>query len=54
MAGNKEAMRRATLMKLLQTSAQTLPLYVSKSPDEEIPPLCGRKPADPDYKAQVK
>lgn len=38
-------------MKMLQISAQTLPLFVSK-PDEKIPPLCGAVPADSSYIAK--
>lgn len=38
-------------MKMLQISAQTLPLYVSK-PDEKTPPLVGSIPADVSYIAK--
>lgn len=51
-AGNKETIRRGTLMKMLQGSAQTLPLWVGK-PDEKPPPLCGAVPADASYIAKV-
>ncbi|XP_053675579.1 SAGA-associated factor 29 [Anopheles nili] len=47
-AGNKETIRRGALMKMLQISAQTLPLFVSK-PGEKIPHLCGSIPADSSY-----
>lgn len=50
-AGNKETIRRGALMKMLQISAQTLPLYVSK-PDEKTPPLVGAIPADSTYIAK--
>lgn len=50
-AGNKETIRRGALMKMLQISAQTLPLYVSK-PDEKTPPLVGAIPADNSYIAK--
>lgn len=50
-AGNKETIRRGALMKMLQISAQTLPLYVSK-PDEKTPPLVGAIPADSSYIAK--
>lgn len=50
-AGNKETIRRGALMKMLQISAQTLPLFVSK-PGEKIPPLCGSIPADNSYVAK--
>lgn len=50
-AGNKETIRRGALMKMLQISAQTLPLFVSK-PNEKIPPLCGAIPADSTYVAK--
>lgn len=39
-------------MKMLSSSAQTLPLYVSKI-GEKPPPLCGAVPADPNYVAKV-
>lgn len=51
-AGNKETIRRGTLMKMLQGSAQTLPLWVGK-PDEKAPALCGAVPADASYIAKV-
>uniref|UniRef100_U5ET93 Putative saga-associated factor 29like protein n=1 Tax=Corethrella appendiculata TaxID=1370023 RepID=U5ET93_9DIPT len=50
-AGNKETIRRGALMKMLQISAQTLPLFVSK-PNEKIPALCGCIPADALYIAK--
>ncbi|XP_065088101.1 SAGA-associated factor 29 [Ochlerotatus camptorhynchus] len=50
-AGNKETIRRGALMKMLQISAQTLPLFVSK-PGEKIPPLCGSITADNSYVAK--
>nr|CAG4652013.1 EOG090X0A1W [Triops cancriformis] len=52
LAGNKETIRRGALMKMLQTSAQTLPLWVS-SVGEEPPSLCGCIPADHSYVAKV-
>lgn len=39
------------LMKILQLSASTLPLFISK-PGEKIPPLVGCIPASPDYNAK--
>ncbi|KAM7356585.1 SAGA-associated factor 29 [Cochliomyia hominivorax] len=51
-AGNKEAIRRGALMKMVQISAQTLPLFVSK-PGEKVPPLCGAIPAESQYIAKV-
>lgn len=39
-------------MKALQTSAQTLPLWIGK-PGEKPPPLCGAIPADANYVAKV-
>lgn len=51
-AGNKETIRRGALMKMLQISAQTLPLFVSK-PGEKVPPLCGAIPAESSYVAKV-
>lgn len=50
-AGNKETIRRGALMKMLQVSAQTLPLFVSKI-GEKIPPLCGAIAADSNYIAK--
>lgn len=39
-------------MKMLQSTAQTLPLFVGK-PGEKAPPLCGAIPADTNYIAKV-
>lgn len=39
-------------MKMLETSAQTLPLYVSKI-GEKVPPLCGAVAADSSYVAKM-
>ncbi|KAJ8665120.1 hypothetical protein QAD02_006782 [Eretmocerus hayati] len=52
-AGNKETIRRGTLMKMLLVSAQTLPLYVGEKPGIKAPPLCGALPAKSDYRAKV-
>ncbi|KAL6265514.1 hypothetical protein P5V15_002309 [Pogonomyrmex californicus] len=52
-AGNKEAIRRGALMKMLLSSAQTLPLYVGKTPGAKPPPLCGAIPAEPTYIAKT-
>ncbi|XP_047113011.1 SAGA-associated factor 29 isoform X3 [Schistocerca piceifrons] len=51
-AGNKETIRRGALMKMLQSSAQTLPLWVGKL-GEKPPPLCGAVPAEPTYIAKM-
>lgn len=51
-SGYKQTFRRGTLMKMLQGSAQTLPLWVGKV-DEKAPPLCGAIPAEPSYVAKV-
>lgn len=51
-AGNKETIRRGALMKMLQSSAQTLPLWVGKI-GEKAPALCGAVPAEPTYIAKV-
>jgi len=51
-SGNKETIRRGALMKALQTSAQTLPLWIGKL-GEKPPPLCGAIPADFSYHAKV-
>lgn len=50
-AGNKETIRRGALMKMLQSSAQTLPLWVGK-PGEKAPPLCGAIPMEASYVAK--
>lgn len=50
-SGQKEMLRKGQLMKMLQISAQTLPLYVSK-PGEKIPPLVGCIPANSEYTAK--
>lgn len=52
-AGNKETIRRGALMKMLLSTAQTLPLHVGKSPGAKAPPLCGAIPAEPTYVAKV-
>ncbi|XP_050306042.1 SAGA-associated factor 29 [Anthonomus grandis grandis] len=51
-AANKESIRRGTWMKMLQTSAQTLPLFVGKV-GEKVPPLCGAVPQDKNYVGKV-
>lgn len=40
-------------MKMLQNSAQTLPLFVGKV-GEKTPPLCGAIPAERNYVAKVQ
>lgn len=50
-AGNKENIRRAAHMKMLASSAQTIPLWVGRE-SEEIPQLCGSVPADVNYVAK--
>lgn len=52
-AGNKETIRRGALMKMLVNTAQTLPLYVGKTPGAKPPSLCGAIPADPTYVAKM-
>uniref|UniRef100_A0A0A9Z4V7 SAGA-associated factor 29 n=1 Tax=Lygus hesperus TaxID=30085 RepID=A0A0A9Z4V7_LYGHE len=49
--GNRESFHRGAMMLMLQTSAQTLPLYVGK-PNTKPPPLCGAIPPDPNYIAK--
>ncbi|KAF5300904.1 hypothetical protein FQR65_LT09067 [Abscondita terminalis] len=51
-AGNKETIRRGAWMKMLLSSAQALPLFVSKI-GEKPPPLCGAIPAELNYFAKV-
>jgi SAGA-associated factor 29 len=50
-AGNKETIRRGALMKMLATSAETIPLWVGRE-NETPPPLCGSIPPDMSYSAQ--
>ncbi|XP_033208303.1 SAGA-associated factor 29 isoform X1 [Belonocnema kinseyi] len=52
-AGNKETIRRGALMKMLLSTAQTLPIYVGKSIGAKAPPLCGAVPAEPTYVAKM-
>lgn len=52
-AGNKETIRRGALMKMLLSTAQTLPLYVGKAPGAKAPPLCGAVSAEPTYIAKM-
>jgi len=52
-AGNKETIRRGALMKMLLNTAQTLPLYVGRTPGAKPPPLCGAIPAEPTYIAKM-
>lgn len=52
-AGNKETIRRGALMKMVLSSAQTIPLYVGKTPGAKPPPLCGAIPAEPTYIAKM-
>ena len=52
-AGNKETIRRGALMKMLATSAETIPLWVGRE-NESPPPLCGAIPSDSNYVAQVR
>ena len=49
-AGNKETIRRGALMKMLATSAETIPLWVGKE-GESPPPLCGAIPPELNYVA---
>ena len=48
--GNKETIRRGALMKMLATSAETIPLWVGKE-GEAAPPLCGSIPPEANYVA---
>ena len=41
-------------MKMLLSTAQTLPLYVGKTVGAKAPPLCGAVPAEPTYVAKVR
>ncbi len=46
--GNKETIRRGALMKMLASSAETIPLWVGRR-GEEAPQLCGAVPAESNY-----
>lgn len=46
-------MRRGALMKILQQSASALPLFIPETRDDEVPPLCGCKPAESSYVAKA-
>lgn len=50
--GSKEVMRKSAYMKMLKSSAHTLPLFVGK-PGQKAPPLVGAIPADPSYTAKT-
>ncbi|KAK0174355.1 hypothetical protein PV327_010137 [Microctonus hyperodae] len=52
-AGNKETIRRGALMKMLQSTAATLPLYVGKTQGVKAPPLCGAIAAESTYVAKM-
>ncbi|KAL1459986.1 hypothetical protein WDU94_011928 [Cyamophila willieti] len=49
--GCKEVMRKSAYMKMLKSSAHTLPLWVGK-PGQKPPPLVGAIPADSSYNAK--
>ncbi|RXG56956.1 hypothetical protein Avbf_16232 [Armadillidium vulgare] len=51
-SGNKETIRRGALMKMLQNSAQTLPLWIG-GPGEKPPPLCGAVPPEINYIGKI-
>lgn len=52
-SGNQETTRGACMrMRMLLSSAQTLPLFVGKV-GERPPALCGAIPAEPNYLAKV-
>jgi len=51
-SGNKETIRRGALMKMLQNTAQTLPLWIG-APGDEPPELCGATPSDPTQAAKA-
>ncbi|CAL1674748.1 unnamed protein product [Lasius platythorax] len=52
-SGNKELIKRGTMLKMFQSTAQTIPLYVGKTPGAKPPPLCGAIPAEPTYIAKT-
>lgn len=50
-AGNKETIRRGALMKMLASSAETIPLWVGRDSESPPPPLAGAIPPEPNYVA---
>lgn len=46
------SIRRGALMKMLQSAAQTMPLFIPRTRDEKPPPLCGSIPADASHVAK--
>ena len=50
-AGNKETIRRGALMKMLATSAETIPLWVGRESEASPPPLAGAVPPEANYVA---
>ena len=50
-AGNKETIRRGALMKMLATSAETIPLWVGGGNGESPPALAGAVPPESNYVA---
>ena len=47
------SIRRGALMKMLQQSALTLPLFIRRNKEGKTPPLCGSVPAEPNYVGKV-
>ncbi|XP_053213166.1 SAGA-associated factor 29-like [Panonychus citri] len=47
------SIRRGALMKMLQQSALTLPLFIRRNKEGKTPPLCGSIPAEPNYVGKV-
>jgi SAGA-associated factor 29 len=46
------SIRRGVLMKTLQSAAQTMPLFIPRSRNENPPPLCGSIPAEASHVAK--
>ncbi|XP_074603115.1 SAGA-associated factor 29 [Brevipalpus obovatus] len=47
------SIRRGALMKMLQQSASTLPVFIRRGKDCQVPPLCGAVPAESNYVGKV-
>ena len=52
MFSKETSIRRGALMKMLQSAAQTMPLFIPRTQYEKPPPLCGSVPADASHVAK--
>lgn len=53
MFSKETSIRRGALMKMLQSAAQTMPLFIPRGRDEKPPPLCGSIPAEATHVAKT-